>query len=163
MTDFSLGLDGIEQAIDEIDDTIDDLESDQRYVVGTGVEYAIYLESGTSKMDAKPFFRPAINEVRIQGVDGFIRHNTRTSVEELETTDDVLKVLALALERRIKEIITQKGLIDTGTLRASVVAAPGAAPSVLPTEDEFSGFDSDNPAPPSAGRAVASETVEINI
>jgi hypothetical protein len=163
MTDFSLDLNGIEQAIDEIDETIEELQTAQRYVVGTGVEYAIYLEGGTSKMDAKPFFQPAINEVRIQGVDGFIRHNTRTSVEQLDTTAQVLRVLAVALERRVKEIITQKSLIDTGTLRASVLAVPGADPSALPDEGEFSGFDSDNPAPPTAGRAVASETIDINV
>jgi len=114
-------------------------------------------------MDAKPFFAPAINEVRLQGVDGFIRHNTKTSVEQLDTVNRVLQVLALALERRIKEIITQKGLIDTGTLRASIVAVPGTDPSVLPDASEFSGFDSDNPAPPTAGRSLASESIDINI
>jgi len=83
-------------------------------------------------MDARPFFRPAINEVRAQGVDGFIARNTRTSVEALDDADAVLRVLALALERRIKEIITDKGLIDTGTLRASVTAIRDGVPSDLP-------------------------------
>lgn len=160
---FELDVSGFEQALNEVDDTLEDLRTTQRYLVGTNVEYAIYLEAGTSKMDAKPFFAPAINEVRLQGVDGFIRHNTKTSVEQLDTVNRVLQVLALALERRIKEIITNKGLIDTGTLRASIVAAPGADPSVLPSEEEFSGFDSDNPAPPSAGRALSSESIDINL
>jgi hypothetical protein len=160
---FELDVGGFEQALDEVDDTLDDLKTAQRYLVGTNVEYAIYLEAGTSKMDAKPFFAPAINEVRLQGVDGFIRHNTKTSVEQLDTVNRVLQVLALALERRIKEIITQKGLIDTGTLRASIVAVPGTDPSVLPDASEFSGFDSDNPAPPTAGRSLASESIDINI
>lgn len=163
MTEFSLDLGGFERALDEIDGTIEDLETQKHYLVGTAVEYSIYLEAGTSKMDAKPFFGPAINEVRLQGVDGFIRHNTRTSVEALDTVDDVLKVLALALERRVKEIITQKGLIDTGTLRASIVAVPGVDPSVLPDASEFSGFDEDSPAPPSAGRTLADEIIDINI
>jgi hypothetical protein len=162
MTDFGLELDGFEAAIDEIDDTLDDLQTHQQYVVGTGVEYSIYIEAGTSKMDAKPFFRPAINEIRAQRVEGFIRHNTRTSVDELDTVNRVLQVLVLALERRIKEIITNKGLIDTGTLRASVVAIPGTDLSSLPDEEEFSGFDEDNPAPPSAGRDLTA-TVDIKL
>jgi hypothetical protein len=159
--DLDLNLDGLEAAINRLDELEDDVETLTTYTVGTAVEYSLYLEFSTSKMDAKPFFRPAINEVRAQGVDGFIAHNTRTSVEALPDADAVIRVLALALERRVKEIITDKGLIDTGTLRASIVAVRGDDPSVLPGEAEFSGFDSDSQAPPSAGRGLIEEAVEI--
>jgi hypothetical protein len=158
---IDLGLDGIEAAIEELDDLEDDVETLTTYTVGTAVEYSLYLEFGTSKMDAKPFFRPALNEIRAQGVEGFIAHNTRTSVAALGDIDSVLRALALALERRIKEIITDKGLIDTGTLRASVVAVRGGDPTKLPGESEFSGFDSDSTAPASAGRAVAEEPIQL--
>jgi hypothetical protein len=121
-----------------------------------------YLEFGTSKMDPKPFFQPAINEARIEGIRGFIRHNTDISLSQIDTLDQLLAVLALALERRVKEIITRKGLIDTGTLRASVLAVPGGDPSVLPDETEFSAFSSENQAPATAGRGLT-ETVEIDI
>lgn len=161
MIDFSLDLDGLEAAINRLDELEDDVQTLTTYTVGSGVEYSVYLEFGTSKMDAKPFFRPAINEVRAQGVEGFIAHNTGTSVDALPDIDAVIKVLALALERRIKEIITDKGLIDTGTLRASVLAIRGGDPSVLPTAGEFSGFDSDSVAPPSAGRGLIEETIEL--
>jgi len=159
--DLSLELQGLEAAINRLEELERDVETLSTYTVGTGVEYSLYLEFGTSEMNAKPFVRPAINEVRIQGVDGFIRHNTKTTVEAQETVDDIIRILALALERRIKEIITQKGLIDTGTLRASVVAIRGGDPSGLPTSEDLSGFDSDSPAPASAGRAVAKEPIEI--
>ena len=33
-------------------------------VVGTDVEYAAYVEFGTSRMHAQPFLRPALDEVR---------------------------------------------------------------------------------------------------
>lgn len=161
MADFGLELEGLEAAINRLEQLEEDAETLSSFTVGTGVFYSVYLEFGTSKMDAKPFFQPAINEVRVQGVRGFIAHNTKTTVEAQDTADDVLKVLALALERRIKEIITQKGLIDTGTLRASVVAVRGSDPSVLPTDDELSGFDNDSQAPPAAGRAVTSEAIEL--
>lgn len=158
---LELNLDGLEAAINRLDELEDDVETLTTYTVGTAVEYSVYLEFGTSKMDAKPYFRPAINEVRAQGVDGFIAHNTRTSVETLPDADAVIRVLALALERRVKEIITEKGLIDTGTLRASIVAVRGGDPSVLPGEGEFSGFDSDSQAPTTAGRALIEEAIDI--
>lgn len=158
---IDLNLDGLEAAINRLDELEDDVETLTTYTVGTAVEYSLYLEFGTSKMDAKPFFRPAINEIRAQGVDGFIAHNTRTSVEALPDADAVIRVLALALERRVKEIITDKGLIDTGTLRASIVAVRGDDPSVLPGEAEFSGFDSDTQAPATAGRALIEEAIDI--
>jgi len=163
MSDFSLDVDGIERAIDEVREQIDDVQSRAEFVVGTGVEYAIYVEAGTRDMDPRPFFQPVINEVRLQGVGGFLKHNTQTSVEALDTLDQVLKALVFAIERRVKEIITQKGLIDTGVMRASVVAVRGGDPSKLPSADEFSGFTSENPAPQSAGRALAQETVDINL
>jgi hypothetical protein len=159
--DLDLNLNGLEAAINRLDELEDDVETLTTYTVGTAVEYSLYLEFGTSQMDAKPFFRPAINEVRAQGVDGFIAHNTRTSVEALPDADAVIRVLALALERRVKEIITDKSLIDTGTLRASIVAVRGDDPSVLPGEEEFSGFDSDTQAPATAGRGLIEEAVEI--
>jgi len=161
MAEFSLDLEGFEAAQQALNELERDVETVGTFTVGTGVFYAQFLEFGTSKMDAKPFFRPAINEVRTQGVDGFIARNTGTSVEAQEDAADVLRILALALERRIKEIITEKSLIDTGTLRASVVAVRGGDPSRLPAEDDLSGFDSDSPAPATAGRAVAEEVVEI--
>jgi len=161
VTDFDLTLDGVETVTESLDDLIDDVETLTPYTVGTGVEYALFLEFGTSKMDAKPFFRPAITEVRAQGVDGFIHRNTQTRVAALDDIDSVLRVLSLALERRIKEIITDKGLIDTGTLRASIVAVRGDDPSVLPGEGEFSGFDSDSQAPPTVGRGLIEEAVEL--
>lgn len=34
------------------------------YGVGTGVEYAPYVEFGTRKMSAQPFLRPAANKVK---------------------------------------------------------------------------------------------------
>jgi hypothetical protein len=160
MTEFSLDTSGFESAIEEVNDLIDDVQTGAEFVVGTGVNYAVFLEGGTSKMDAKPFFQPALNEVTLQGVDGFIAHNTETTVEALGTLKQVLAALALAIERRVKEIITTKGLIDTGTLRASVLAIPGDDPSPLPGVSEFSGFDSQNPAPPTAGKALV-DTVEI--
>jgi hypothetical protein len=163
MTDFSLDLDGIESAIEELERVQDTVETRAKFTVGTAVFYSRFVEAGTSKMDARPFFQPALAEVRAEGVDGFIRSNTRTSVDDLDDFTQVLQVLALALERRIKEIITAKGIIDTGTLRASIVAVRGDDPSELPGADEFEGFDSDSRAPQSTGRQLASDSVSFSL
>jgi len=123
----------------------------------------LFLEFGTRKMDPKPFFRPALQEVRARGVDGFINAHTKTTVEALGSIRQIVAALAFAIERRIKEIITAKGLILTGTLRSSVLAVPLADVSDLPDEDEFSGFDEDSPAPPTAGRSLVSRDIEIDL
>jgi len=164
--DFSLNLDNLEETIEAIDDVAEQAKSDRRFLVGTAVEYSIFIEVGTEDKDPRPFFRPALQEVRSKGVAPFVAENTETTVRaKFETggMDAVLTTLALALERRIKEIITTKRIIDTGTLRASVLAIPGDDPRGLPDASEFSGFDSDHVAPPSAGRALAKETLEVNV
>ena len=134
--DFEVETTGFDQAIQQLKELERDLGQSGSWIVGSRVSYAVYLEWGTRFMDPKPFFRPAIAEVRMQGVDGFIAHNTRTTVGDIENVDALVETLALALERRVKEIITAKGLVDTGTLRASVAAVEGVDPTDLPSEEE---------------------------
>ena len=163
MADFEVELEGFRRVLDALDDISNDLRGAGTVTVGTGVSYSVFLEFGTRDMDPKPFFRPALAELRVQGVDDFIRSNTRLSAEQIGDLDGLVTVVGLALERRIKEIITAKGLIDTGTLRASVVAVRGTDPSELPTEGDLSGYSGSRPAPPGAGRAAASRTVEVDL
>jgi hypothetical protein len=153
MSDSDFEINGIVSLREEFDDRIEDWSGGGTVFVGTAVEYSLFVEFGTSKMDARPFFRPAINDARTDTA-GFLSRNTQTSINEIDSAERLVRTLALAVERRVKEIITQKGLIDTGTMRASIVAVP--TESALPEADDFSG---DN-VPPSAGRGVT-ETVEI--
>lgn len=158
MSDFDFDLEGLTNLNEEFNDEIDDWSDAGSTYVGTAVSYGIFLEFGTSKMDPKPFFRPALAEAKAD-LKGFVRDHTNTTAEAVGSADRLVRVIALALERRVKEIITDKGLIDTGTLRASILAVP--QPGALPDEDEFGGFDGDSPAPPEAGRAVASESIQL--
>jgi|GEM_PF-1507934 len=162
MADFELELEGFRRVLESLEDIEDDIRGAGTVTVGTGVSYGIYLEFGSSDMDPKPFFRPALAELRAYGVERFLENNTNLSVEQIDDLDSLVDAVGLALERRIKEIITRKGLIDTGTLRASVLAVPGDSASALPGEGEFSGFDADNPAPPDAGKAVT-ETITLDV
>lgn len=158
-------VDGLTDVFEELDDLEDDFgDEGENWVVGTNAEYSVYLEYGSSPHtiegnpllyfensegqliskyevqhpgnDPTPFFRPAINEVRLEGPDGFIRHNTRKDPQTIDSTREFVVTLAFAIQRRIQEIITQKGLIDTGNLRASVRAVPISDVGILPDADE---------------------------
>ena len=72
----------------------------------------------------------------MQGVEGFIEKNSSYEMGDIDDVDDLVKTLAFALQRRIQEIITKKGLVDTGTLRISVKAIPGTDLNQLPSADE---------------------------
>jgi hypothetical protein len=147
----------IERAIDEVDDLEEQWSGGTIWTVGTAVNYAIYLEFGTRDMDPKPFLRPAVAEARAS-LETFIATNTRTTLDAIDSADELVRIVALALERRVKEIITEKGLIDTGTLRASVAAIPVADASALPSADDV-GFDDEGRAIDAAPTARAQFSV----
>lgn len=119
MSDFDFELDGVGSLQEEFGDRIDDWSDGGSVYVGTAVEYSLYVEMGTSKMDPKPFFRPALAELTAD-IEGFIDTHTSASVDTMTSAEELVETIGLALERRVKEIITEKGLIDTGTLRVSV-------------------------------------------
>jgi hypothetical protein len=126
-------LSGADSNARELRNNAEEWSEPARYYVGTNVEYAIYLEYGTSKMDPKPFFRPVIAEAR-RDLNAFIRDNTDFKGQNIDSPDKLVKVVAFAIERRVKEVITEKGLIDTGAMRASVRATK--APGELPDAEE---------------------------
>lgn len=79
------------------------------WVVGTNVEYSVYVEFGTSKMGAQPYFRPAIE------------HAKRNSAAWFKAANDIagfVKKVALEIERYAKQVVP----VDTGNLRASIRA-----------------------------------------
>lgn len=79
------------------------------YIVGTGVEYAAYVEFGTSKMQAQPYLEPAVRTVM---------RNLGRYEEEADDIEELIKILALEIEREAK----QGCPVDTGTLRSSIKA-----------------------------------------
>jgi len=93
---------------------------------------------------------------RERDLSAFVRDNTETTLEEIDGPRRLVAIIAYALERRVKEIITEKGLIDTGTLRASVLAVPGTDFGQLPAADDLDYDEEGNPidARVSAGAEV---------
>lgn len=169
-------IDGLTDVFGELEELEREFgESGSDWVVGTNVDYAPYLEFGSSPhviraqdaealrfrnqegdviyrisvhhpgTDPTPFFRPAANEVRLQGGPGFIRHNTNRSPEAIDSAREYVATLAFALQRRIQEIIRNKGLIDTGNLRASVRAVPAGDTGSLPDAEDVSPGEVWNP------------------
>lgn len=79
------------------------------YVVGSNVEYAVYVEFGTSSQQAQPYLRPAV-ERAVRKLD--------TVVEDADSTDEIAEALALQVEREAKELVP----VDSGNLKGSIEA-----------------------------------------
>jgi len=66
----------------------------------------------------------------------FVADNTGTTIRQIDSAEELVETIGLALERRVKEIITRKGIIDTGTLRASIRAVDAQSELVAADEVE---------------------------
>lgn len=97
-----LGFDAVMDALDYAE------QGEARYIVGSDVEYAIYVEFGTSRNQAQPYLRPAV-ERAVRKLD---------SIGTFASPDDVAQALALEVERQAK----MEAPVDTGTLKNSITA-----------------------------------------
>lgn len=101
---------GLRQVMRGFDDLTDQIGGDTVYLVGSNVQYSVYVEFGTSKMQAQPYLRPAVDDVMGRKADTIA--NESASAAELVTR------LALEIEREA----AQRAPVDTGTLKASIRA-----------------------------------------
>jgi hypothetical protein len=94
-------------------DVLDLLEYEEfgtvKYVVGTNVRYSIYVEYGTSRMEAQPYLRPAIEDA-VRSLDNH--------VDDADDAEELAERLALHVERVAKEEVP----VDTGNLKNSIEA-----------------------------------------
>lgn len=97
---------------------IESASGEPHWVVGTNVEYAVYLEQGTSKMPPYPFMKPAIEYVMANEAGGI--------ADSADSVDAVVGGIAMAIERRAKHYassgVSPGPDVDTGTLKASIRA-----------------------------------------
>lgn len=100
MTDFGVSIDGLDTVKAELDATLERVETDARFEVGAGAEYAVFLEFGTEDMPPYPFFRPAVREFEANP-RSFIADNAGITVENIETAEGLVEAVALALENQI--------------------------------------------------------------
>lgn len=89
------------------------------YIVGPTVEYAIYHELGTSKMEARPFVRPAAERVQ-NDPKRYATEMASTHGIDISTEEGFVRALALAVQNEAKHIADQKDIRDTGDLIASI-------------------------------------------
>lgn len=100
---------GLADALDDITDLSHRLDGTSTYVVGTSVEYAVFVEFGTSRMRAQPYFRPAIRETMAEA---------DALSEGVDSADALVAAIAHQIERKMKENVA----VDTGNLRSSIRA-----------------------------------------
>jgi len=97
--DFELDGDGaLAEAFDELED---DYAQGPVYVVGTNVEYAVYVEFGTEDHPPYPFFRPAIREFRANPESFILDNSDFGSLDEIDSTEDLITGIAVSLENQI--------------------------------------------------------------
>lgn len=100
--------------------------------VGSAVEYGPFQEFGTFWIQERPHWRVAIPEVIADAGSGGLKREMEESLfeavtagatsSEVDSGGNPPYVMALAIERRVKQVITAKKIIDTGNYRASVSA-----------------------------------------
>jgi len=112
MSDFTVDVDGIEKTFSLLQRLKEKFQSDPVFVVGTNVEYGVYLEMGTRDMPPYPWFRPAIREFRANPED-FITDNTGyPSVDEIPSTDALVKAVATALQTQMEKNVNAQKATD---------------------------------------------------
>lgn len=100
---------GVGSVLGAIDDIQLRLDDNAVYVVGSNVSYSVYVEMGTSRMDAQPYLFPAARKAQRQ---------MGSIVAGAQSVSEAVKRVALFIEREAKILVP----VDTGTLKASLRA-----------------------------------------
>lgn len=128
-------FEGAAQTFEAFEDLRDQYADGVTFVVGTTVEYGVYLEFGTEDMPPYPWFRPAIREFKANP-ESFIRDNTDfASIDEIESTEEMVATVAAALQNQMENNVNAQKSVDrspgtdpehpqrdTGNLTASILA-----------------------------------------
>lgn len=109
---------------------------------GTVVYYGPMLEFGTQNMPAIPHWEVAAERMNISA-----EKEEELFLALTDPDEHVLMLVAIEFEAEVKKVIREKGLIDTGNYRASIV----------------SGFTEQEVASKSASNAIDPSTVETSI
>jgi len=110
---------GFDAATELIEGVSADFDGDTTYIAGPTVEYAIYNEKGTSKMEARPYARPAAERVEANTASE-VRRIAASQGIPLSSEENIIRCAALAVQDRMKRIADRKDVRDTGDLIASI-------------------------------------------
>lgn len=98
------GLSAIKNGFDDIRNRWGEPAAYEAYA---DADHAGFVEGGTSKMQAQPYMRPAVDQVRGQ----LKRHAAQSG-----STNELTRNVALAIADRARQIV----VVDTGELRGSI-------------------------------------------
>lgn len=121
MRGWGMSLTGFDAVMDLLEKVRVNFDGDTVYLVGPSTEYAVYHELGTSKMEARPFMRPATERVRAN-MSMHVRQISSSQNISLDSEANIVKCAALAVQNEAKKIADQKDVRDTGTTIASIQA-----------------------------------------
>ena len=102
--DFGISLSGLDSTLDVLDY---DGFGTVTYRVGSDVDYSIHVEYGTSRMEAQPYLRPAVEEV-LSNIDQY--------ADNADSLDEMIKAIAEA----VADVASDKAPVDTGRLQNSI-------------------------------------------
>lgn len=84
-------------------------EGSAEWRVHADTDYAVYVEFGTSKMEAQPYLRPAARRAM---------RNIDSLAEDADSVNELVENIAIAIEDEAQE----RAPVDTGRLRNSIHA-----------------------------------------
>ena len=119
MGSWGMKANGISQVIQVIEQVKVDFEGDEVRLVGPTTEYAIFHEMGTSKMEARPFMRPAAQRVQANLGTYLDQVASRQGIP-LTSEENIVQCAAIAVRDEAKKIADQKGVRDTGATIESI-------------------------------------------
>lgn len=116
---WTVTVNGIGQTEAALQSLAEQYGGDAVWVAGPTVSYAIHNEYGTSKMEARPFMRPAAERVDAN-LEHHVKKVAQSSGLSLTSHDDAVRAAALAVQNEAKKIADRKDIRDTGTLINSI-------------------------------------------
>jgi hypothetical protein len=119
MSGWGTSITGLATAIDVFESIKFQWSGGSVFVVGPTVSYAVHNELGTSKMEARPFMRPAAERVQ-SDPERFASEIAASQGIDISTEEGFVRALALAVQNEAKRIANQKDVRDTGDLIASI-------------------------------------------
>jgi len=101
MVEIDLELDGVGSLQSKFEELEQRAEDPGTYVVGTNVEYGVFLEFGTEDMPPYPFFRPAIREFKANPEQLIRRHTGFTSIDQIPNEQALVEAIANSLAEQM--------------------------------------------------------------
>lgn len=92
---------------------------DATYICGPTVGYGVFHELGTSKMEARPFAKPAAERVQADP-EAHAQRVAATQGIDISSEAGLVKAIAVAVQIEMQEIIEEKDIWETGALHGSV-------------------------------------------